>query len=78
MKYLMKRVKEPSTWAGLSALIFGIGTVAKADGMPEIAGVVENVGNIVTAGGGSTDALLSGGVAFLAGVASIFMGEKDK
>jgi hypothetical protein len=37
MDYLLKRLREPSTYAGLAAVVMGVGEVAKVKEAPAIA-----------------------------------------
>lgn len=72
MNYLMKRLREPSTWGGLAALTYGVGEVAKINEAGEVGRVVEQIGGAVAGGADPVTA----GVMLLGGLFSVFMGEK--
>ncbi|RKQ73115.1 hypothetical protein [Oceanibaculum indicum] len=40
MKYLLDRLKEPSTYAGLAAVVLGAGQLGKIDEAPSVAGAI--------------------------------------
>jgi len=77
MEKFLKRLSEPSTYAGLAAVIFGVGEVAKLDYSEQVAQTVEVVGQGIVAGGGSTQSLITGAVGLLGGILAIFMREKS-
>ena len=71
MKWLMDRLREPSTWAGLSSLTLGVGAIAHVNEAPAIASAVQHSASSFTSGN-----WLGGAVALLGGIASIFVSEK--
>lgn len=76
MNKIKKRLSEPSTWIGLSALITGVGLVGKINEAPVIAETVETVGQGVVTGMSTGDWTLSIS-AIIAAIIGIFKGEKD-
>ncbi len=70
-KWIKRRLKEPSTILGLSAVIGGVGTILKADYVPEIAKVVEVTAEPLSQGDYQAAITLS-----LGGLMAMFMSEK--
>lgn len=72
MQYFFKRLREPSTWLGLAALISGGGQLAKVNEAPAIADAVAGVGQAV-AGGAD---LVTAGTLAVGGLVAAFMRER--
>lgn len=75
MKFMMnmkKRLSEPSSWAGLAAVAYGVGELGKINEAPEIAETLQGVGAAVAGGADPMQAGLMG----LFGLAAVFMREK--
>jgi len=70
--FLKKRFSEPSTFAGLAMAILGAGQVAKIDEAPAVADAISGAGQAIASGMDP----MTAGIITLAGLASIFMGEK--
>lgn len=43
MKYILERIKEPSTHAGLAAILAGIGLIAHSEQLSQVAQIVPSV-----------------------------------
>lgn len=71
MSWLKDRAKEPTTYLGLSALIYGAGTLAKVNEAPAVADAVATAAPSLAAGDWATGLVL-----LLGGVFGIFMKEK--
>jgi len=69
---LIARISEPSTWAGIAAIAYGVGEAGKVNEAGEIAGVAGQAAEVAAGGGGWVGAL----TAFAAGTAAIFLREK--
>lgn len=50
-EWLKKRVSEGSTWAGLAAIVAGVGTIGKVNETPHIVDAIGQVGQVVATGG---------------------------
>jgi hypothetical protein len=73
MKWLKKRLAEPSTYIGLSLLMQGIGTLGKMDHTAVIADAIQTAGASLAHGDYTTGAAL-----LVGGILGIFMKEKGK
>ncbi|MFN3933621.1 MAG: hypothetical protein ACK4KX_03190 [Parvibaculum sp.] len=63
MKWLKARAKEPTTYLGLSALIYGSGQLAKVNEAPAVADAVASAAPALAAGDWATGLmLLVGGI----------------
>ncbi|MFN3933628.1 MAG: hypothetical protein ACK4KX_03225 [Parvibaculum sp.] len=71
MNFLKDRAKEPTTYLGISALIYGAGTLAKVNEAPAVADAVANAAPALAAGDWITGLAL-----LLSGALGIFMKEK--
>lgn len=71
MDWLKSRAKEPTTYLGLSALIYGGGTLAKINEAPAIADAVATAAPALSSGDYAT-----GIAGVLLAVLGIFMKEK--
>jgi len=71
---IFERIKEPSTWAGLSGILLAFGTLFKDDNLPVIADAVQSSGETYIASGNVTTAI---GV-FVMGILAVFMPERKK
>lgn len=58
--WLYKRSKEKSTYAGLAAFIFGLGTILKSDHTDAISGAIAKSGDSLAAGDYTTGAVIIG------------------
>jgi len=72
MDWFLKRISEGSTWAGLAAVILGIGQVGKINEAPVIADAVGQVGAAVGAGIDPVTAIVTAG----AGAVAVFLRDK--
>ncbi|MBC7135094.1 MAG: hypothetical protein H5U25_05555 [Oceanibaculum nanhaiense] len=70
MNYFLKRLREPSTYAGLAAIVGGAGGLAKIDEAPAIADALVSGAPIIAA-----DPLI-GGLMVLAGLLATLL--KDR
>lgn len=72
MDALIKRLSEPSSWAGLGAVAVGVGQLVKADEAPAVADVLAGTGQAIAGGlpWWQAAALAAGGIA------AIFLREK--
>lgn len=68
------RLKEPSSYAGLAAILYGAGQIFKDDNLPVVADAVNSAGQTMAASG-STSAAIG---ALVMGVLALFVGEKKK
>lgn len=50
LKYFKKRMGEPSSWAGIGILTMGLGTLLKANGVPEAGEAIANSAADLAAG----------------------------
>lgn len=71
MEWLKARAKEPTTYLGLSALIYGGGQLAKINEAPAIADAVASAAPALSSGDWTT-----GLVSVLLAVLGVFMKEK--
>ncbi|MCW5728158.1 hypothetical protein [Parvibaculum sp.] len=71
MDWLKARLKEPTTYLGLSAVIYGGGTLAKVNEAPAIADAVANAAPALSTGDYATGITL-----LLGGLLGAFMREK--
>jgi len=69
MNWLKKRFKEPSTWAGLPMIIYGLGEVGKVKEAPALAETVGTAGQYIVSGDtfGGLAALVMGAAAAVLG-----------
>lgn len=58
-KFFLDRVKEPSSYAGLAAVVMGLGQVARVNEAPVVADAIVNVGTAVVAGAGWPGVLMA-------------------
>ncbi|PKQ07301.1 MAG: hypothetical protein CVT72_03730 [Alphaproteobacteria bacterium HGW-Alphaproteobacteria-11] len=58
MNWLKDRAKEPTTYVGLSAAIYGLGTLAKVNEAPAVADAVSTAAPALAAGDWATGLLL--------------------
>ena len=73
MNYIAKRFTEGSTYAGLGAVLFGLGEMFKINEAAELAQAAGQAGQVVAQGGG----WLGGLVALAGGVAMALQDRKD-
>jgi hypothetical protein len=66
MDYLKKRLREPSSYAGLAALVMGIGQLGKINEAPAIADGIGQVGQAVAGGADPMIALFTIGAGLVA------------
>jgi hypothetical protein len=71
MEKLKERLREPSTYAGLSMLTLGIGALGKINEAPAVAGAIEQAAPALSSGDWVT-----GAGTMLFALASIFLREK--
>lgn len=72
MEWLLKRLREPTTYLGLAALTTGAGQLGKINEAPAVADALMGAGQAVAGGvDPMTAALMS-----IAGVLGVFMREK--
>lgn len=71
MSWLKDRAKEPTTYLGLSALIYGAGTLAKVNEAPAVADAVTTAAPALAAGDWATGLVL-----LIGGLFGAFMKEK--
>lgn len=71
MNWLKDRAKEPTTYLGLSALIYGAGTLAKVNEAPAVADAVATAAPALSSGDWTT-----GIASIVLAVLGIFMKEK--
>lgn len=72
-KWLKKRSTEPTSYMGLAMLITSIGTIFKADYVPEIGGLIAQSAEPLASGDYTTAATIG-----LGGLLGLFMAEKGK
>ena len=72
MQYFFKRLREPSTWLGLAALIAGGGQLAKINEASAVADAVAGAGQAVASG---ADPLTAGALA-VGGLVAAIMRER--
>ncbi|MGD1880003.1 MAG: hypothetical protein ACFB13_21175 [Kiloniellaceae bacterium] len=70
----LARLAEPSTYAGLAAIVSGAGLVGKINEAPQIVDAMSGAGQIVANGGGAWGGLLAVGL----GVLSVFVPERGR
>lgn len=68
---LLSRLAEPSSWAGLAAVVAGVGQLGKIEEAPAIVDVIGQAGQAVGANGP-----FGGLVALGLGLVAVFVGEK--
>ena len=73
MNYLKKRAKEPSSWAGLGLLVTGIGTLLKANGVPEAGQAIAQTADQLAAGDYMMPITM-----IISGLLAAVLGEKGK
>ncbi len=73
MKWLKKRIQEPSTILGLAIILQGIGTATKDDHIPQIAAQIGQQADTIASGDWTTGAAI-----IMAGVLGILMKEKGE
>ncbi|WOF73814.1 hypothetical protein QMT40_001450 [Parvibaculaceae bacterium PLY_AMNH_Bact1] len=71
MDWLKKRAAEPSTYAGISAMTFGLGAILKINEAPQIAEAIGQAAPAFTSGD-----YVTGGVFLASSLAAIFMKER--
>lgn len=72
MNKFLKRLREPSTYAGLAALVIGAGEIGKIREAPEVAETVSGVGQAIASGMDP----ITAGIVGIGGLLSMFLGEK--
>ncbi len=72
MNTILKRLTEPSSYAGLAGILMGLNQLFNLHGVPQVAGAVAQAGQVVAQGGTPYMA----GATFLAGLAALFLPEK--
>jgi len=50
MNWFFRRLQEGSTWAGLAALVTGVGSLAKINEAPQIADALSGAGQAIAGG----------------------------
>lgn len=73
-KSLFDRFREPSTYAGLAGIAFGVGQVVDFNESEQVAGALTQAGEVVA----QTGDPVMGGVALVGGLLAIFMGERGR
>ena len=73
MNYIVKRLTEGSTYAGLGAVLVGFGEMFKIEEAAELAQVAGQAGQVVAQGGG----WLGGLIALAGGIAMAVQDRKD-
>lgn len=71
--WINHRLREPSTYIGLSLVVNGVGAMAKLDAAPAVADGINQVGVPLSQGDWTTALLLAAG-----GIAGIVVKEKGK
>jgi|GEM_PF-7106641 len=71
---LNDRLKEPSSYAGLAAILYGAGEIFKDDHLPVMAEAINTVGQTMTTTG-STHATIG---ALIMGIMALIVSEKKK
>ena len=74
LEKLLKRLTEPSTWAGVAALAYGAGQVGQINEAAQVAEVAGHAAEVAAGGGGWLGAV----IAFGAGLGAMFMPEGGK
>lgn len=69
--WLMDRLREPSTYAGLSAFAYGVGTLGKINEAPAVAHAIDAAGGALSGGQWGV-----GLATLIGGVFAAFMKEK--
>jgi len=72
MDWLLKRLKEPTTWLGLAAVAQGAGQLGQINEAPAVVDTLTNVGGAVASGADP----ISIGVLLIGGILGAFMKEK--
>jgi len=62
---------EPSTWAGIAAIVYGVGGIGKINEVPGLAEAAGQAAEVAAGGGGWLGAVL----AFAAGAGAVFLPE---
>ena len=73
MHFLFKRLREPSSWAGLSATILGVGQLGQINEAPAVAQTVAAAGEVAV-----TQSPIMGVAALLTGLLAVFSREKGE
>lgn len=73
MNRILERLREPSTFAGLSAITLGLGEVARINEAPAVASTIAHAGEQAITGN-----FIGAGVALFTGLFAIFMKEKSR
>lgn len=71
MDKIKERLREPTTYLGISALIMGIGQLFKINEAPEIAQAVQGAAEPLAGGD-----YVTGGGLLISGILAVFMREK--
>lgn len=72
--FLKKRLSEPSTFAGLAAMILGAGELGKIREAPAVADAITGAGQAIASGMDP----ITAGIITLGGLAAVFLGENGK
>tara|TARA_R110002110_G_scaffold1531_9_gene6844 strand:- start:1844 stop:2071 length:228 start_codon:yes stop_codon:yes gene_type:complete len=73
MKWLLARLREPTTYSGLALVVAGVGNLAKINEAPAIAQAIEHAGAPLSSGDWTTGTML-----ILGGVLAATLREKGK
>lgn len=74
MQYLLNRLIEPSSWGGVGLLVLGLGEVLKFDEAPQIAGAINQAGEVVA----QTGDPVTGFGALAMGLLAVLMNERAR
>jgi hypothetical protein len=76
MNWLQDRLREGSTWAGLSAVMMGVGQLGKVNEAPAVSDALTNVGTAISQGVPWWQALMFGAAGAAIAIADGKKGKK--
>lgn len=78
MSKIFDRMREPSSYAGLAAIVAGLGQIFKVDEAPGLAQVLTETGATVAQAPDGRTAAITAGITLALGLAAIFRPERGR